>query len=211
MARAFAEIAFTPAVRAEQARQGSDQGYGKFLSDEAPPANQLGPDEASFIEARDSMFQATAASNGWPYVQHRGGPKGFLQVLDARHLAFLEQRGNKQYLSIGNLATDDRISLILVDYPNQRRLKIWGRARIVEAADDPDLMSSLNQGRSEYELRSSANRAVVITVEALDWNCPKYIPRRFTAEEYTEVLEPLQSELERLRQENKELKAAAAS
>ena len=144
MARAFAEIAFTPSVRAVQARQGSAAAYERVLAPEAERADRLGPEEAAFIAARDGFYQATVSETGWPYVQFRGGPPGFLKVLDERTLGYADFRGNRQYLSVGNLGRDDRVSLILMDYANRRRLKILGHARIIEAADDPALIEALH-------------------------------------------------------------------
>ena len=137
MARAFAVIAFTPAVLAAQEKQGSASSYAKFLSAEAEGGDRLTADEAAFIAERDSFFQATVSETGWPYVQFRGGPAGFLKVLDDKTIAYADYRGNRQYVSVGNLSRDDRVSLILVDYPNRRRLKIWGRARIVDGHRHP--------------------------------------------------------------------------
>jgi len=202
MARAFAEIAFTPRVLAEQAQQGSAAGYAKFLGADAEPRDSLGSGEAAFIAQRDGFYQATVAENGWPYVQFRGGPRGFLKVLDDKTLAYADFRGNRQYLSVGNLKGDDRVAMILVDYPNRRRLKVWGHARIVEAADDPALVARLHD--ESYKARPE--RAVVITVAALDWNCPQHIPERYTLEELEPALSQLRSELHRLRAENAALK-----
>ena len=201
MARAFAEIAFTPAVRDAQQSNGSANAYSKFLSPEAEPGNRIGPEEAAYIAARDSFFQATVSETGWPYVQFRGGPVGFLKVLDDQRIAYADFRGNRQYISVGNLAADDRVSLILVDYPNRRRLKVWGRAQIIDGAADPDLIDRLHD--SSY--RARPERAVIITVEALDWNCPQHIPQRFTLEELESELAPIRSELDRLRAENARL------
>ena len=198
MARAFAEIAFTPAVRAAQQRQGSGPMNDRFLTPEADPANLLGPEEAAFITARDGFYQATVSETGWPYVQFRGGPAGFLKVLDERTIAYADFRGNRQYVSIGNLAGDDRISMILMDYPNRRRLKLLGRARLVEKDEDPDLVAKLH----DATYRARPERAVVITIEGLDWNCPQHIPVRLTREELEPHLAPLNDELTRLRAEN---------
>ncbi|MFQ5566834.1 MAG: pyridoxamine 5'-phosphate oxidase family protein, partial [Paracoccaceae bacterium] len=121
MARAFAEIAFTPAVRGVQSRQGSAAAYDRMLAPETERADRLGPEEAAFVAARDGFYQATVSETGWPYVQFRGGPAGFLKVLDERTIAYADFRGNRQYVSTGNLAGDDRISMILMDYPNRRR------------------------------------------------------------------------------------------
>ena len=203
MARAFAEIAFTPAVLAAQEKQGSARNYAKFLTPEADAGDRLTETEAAFIAARDGFFQATVSETGWPYVQFRGGPAGFLKVLDEKTIAYADFRGNRQYLSVGNLSQDDRVSLILVDYPNRRRLKIWGRARVVDRETDPDLVARL----FDDGYRARPERAVVITVEAFDWNCPQHIPQRFTVEEFEQALMPLREELERLRAENDRLKA----
>ncbi len=202
MARAFSEIAFTETVRAEQEKNGSAAGYAKFLAPEADPANRVGPEEAAFIARRDGFYQATVSETGWPYVQFRGGPRGFLKVLDDRTLAYADFRGNRQYLSVGNLKGNDRVSLILVDYPNQRRLKVLGRVRIVEGDDDPALIGRLHDAR----YRARPERAFVITVEGLDWNCPQHIPQRFTLEELEPALAPLRDELEALRTENAKLR-----
>ena len=204
MARAFSKIAFTPAVRAAQHRQGSAAMYDRMLAPEADPANLLGPEESAFIEARDGFYQATVSETGWPYVQFRGGPAGFLKVLDQRTIAYADFRGNRQYVSTGNLAGDDRISMILMDYPNRRRLKVFGRARLVEAADDPDLVAQLH----DPQYRARPERGVFITIEGLDWNCPQHIPVRLTREELEPHLAPLKDELARLAAENAALKAA---
>ena len=207
MARAFAEIAFTPQVLAEQARQGSAAGYAKFLGDEAEPRDRLGAAEAAFVAQRDGFYQATIGETGWPYVQFRGGPRGFLKVLDEQTLAYADFRGNRQYLSVGNLRGDDRVALILVDYPNRRRLKVWGHARIVELADDAALVARLHD--PAYKARPE--RAVVITIAALDWNCPQHLPERYTLEELEPALAQLRHELQRLRAENAALREAAAA
>ncbi len=179
MARNFARIAFTPSVRAVQESNGSADAYAKFLSPEEDRTSQLTERESDFIAGRDGFYQATVSETGWPYVQFRGGPVGFLKPIDDRTIAYAEFRGNPQYISIGNLAGDDRVSLILMDYPNQRRLKIWGRARLVDAADDPELIERLHD--SSY--KAKPERAVIIAIEAFDWNCPQHIPQRFTLEE----------------------------
>lgn len=194
MARAFSEIAYTPAVRAMQARQGSAATYAKFLTLEAGRNDRLGPAEAAFIAERDGFFQATVSETGWPYVQFRGGPKGFLKVIDEKTVGYADFRGNRQYISVGNLQGDDRISLILIDYPNQRRLKLFGRARLAEAVEDAALAVSLHD--ASYEARPE--RAVLITIEGYDWNCHQHIPQRFTIEELERYLAPLRAEIARL-------------
>ncbi|MEQ8354274.1 MAG: pyridoxamine 5'-phosphate oxidase family protein [Kiloniellaceae bacterium] len=206
MARAFAEIAFTPLVLNEQERLGSAASYAKFLKPEADPGDAIGPAEADFIRRRDGFFQATVSETGWPYVQFRGGPVGFLKVLDEKTLAFADFRGNRQYLSVGNLRGDDRVAMILVDYPNRRRLKVWGHARIVDIDEDPDLIAGLH----DTAYRAKPERAVVVTVAALDWNCPQHLPQRFTLEELEPALAPLREELHKLRAENAALRGAAS-
>ncbi|MEZ5666306.1 MAG: pyridoxamine 5'-phosphate oxidase family protein [Alphaproteobacteria bacterium] len=204
MARAFAEIAFTPAVLAAQRRMGSADQYAAFLQPDLDEASLLTEREAAFIAARDGFFQATVSSDGWPYVQFRGGPAGFLKAIDARTLAYADFRGNRQYLSVGNLAGNDRIALILVDQRARRRLKIWGRARLVEAADDPALVARLH----DPDYRARPERAVVIDVAAFDWNCPQHIVPRLTLAEIEAEIAPLRAELDRLRAENARLRAA---
>lgn len=176
MARAFAQIAFTPNVKAVQSEFGSRDAY-RHAELGAPEIPRLGPMEIEFIEARDSFYQGTVGENGWPYVQHRGGPEGFLKVLDARTIGYADFSGNRQYISVGNLTGDDRVSMFLMDYPNQRRLKIWGRARVVDETREPELVARLESPR----FRANVERGIVITVEAFDWNCPKYITPRYTA------------------------------
>ena len=202
MTRAFANIAFTPAVRQEQAKRGSAAFNDRFLEPDAPPANRIGPDETAFIAQRDGFYQATVSETGWPYVQFRGGPRGFLKVLDESTIAYSDYRGNRQHVSAGNVNADGRVSLILMDYPNQRRLKLFGRARL---SDDNDLITRLHD--ETYKARPE--RAVVIDVEAVEWNCPAHIPQRLTVEELAPILTPLREELEALRAENAALKAKA--
>lgn len=186
MPRAFAEIAFTPSVKAAQTRYGSrNSNQGFELADD--PRNVLLEPEVAFIEARDSFYQATVAENGWPYVQHRGGPIGFLRVLDARTIGYADFRGNAQYLSVGNLDADSRISLILMDYPNRRRLKLWGRARVVHEGEDPALVARLEVA----SYRARVERGVIITIEAIEWNCPQHITPRYTEAEVDALISAL--------------------
>lgn len=206
MSRSFAEIAFTPTVLAEQQRMGSADHYAGFLDPDEASGNRIGPVEQQFIGERDGFYQATVSSNGWPYVQFRGGPKGFLRVLDDQTIAYADYRGNRQYLSTGNLRDDDRVSMILMDYPNRRRLKVWGRAKLVDAKEDPLLLTKVK----DPDYRALPERVVVITVEALDWNCPQHIPQRLTVAEYDEQLKPIRDELAKLRSENAALLAKLA-
>ncbi len=192
MSRAYSDIAFTPAVRAMQTRLGSRKSYAAFdTTDDRRDA--LGDMEAEFIAARDSFYQATVGENGWPYVQFRGGPAGFLKVLDEKTIAYADFRGNRQYISTGNLLGNDRVSIILMDYANRARLKILGRARLVD--DDLELLAKLESP----DYRARVERAVVISVEAYDWNCPQHITPRFTAEEVETIVAPLREEVAALK------------
>lgn len=204
MTRAFAEISFTPTVLATQEKNGSARAYAKFLEPEADRADRIGPGEIEFIEQRDGFYQASVSDNEWPYVQFRGGPVGFLKILDDQTIAYADFRGNRQYLSVGNLTDNNRVSLILMDYPNRRRLKVWGRARLVSANDNPGLIAKLQ----DPNYRALPERAVVISVVALDWNCPQHIPQRMTLQELEHQLKPVRDEIERLKTENKNLKIA---
>jgi len=183
MAHRFAEIAFTERVRALQEKHGSRAAYARRAA-QPGPNESIGPEEREFIEARDSFYLATVSESGWPYVQHRGGPKGFLRVLDDRTLAFADFLGNKQYISTGNLEGNDRAALFLMDYPNQARLKILAHARSVEAADDAELMARL----AMPGYKAKIERAIVFDVEGFDWNCPQHIIPRYTVEEMETLL-----------------------
>lgn len=174
MTAAYTRIAFTPNVRAVQQRMGSHAAY-RVAEPGSTDRVALRAPEMEFIQARDSFYMATVGEDGWPYVQHRGGPVGFLKVLDERTIGFADYRGNRQYITVGNLAGDARASLFLMDYAEQRRLKLWGRARVVDEATEPTLFSQLETP----DYRAAVERGVVITVEAWDWNCPQHITPRF--------------------------------
>ncbi|MGR8936131.1 MAG: pyridoxamine 5'-phosphate oxidase family protein [Gammaproteobacteria bacterium] len=184
MARAFAKISFTPDVQAVQTEMGSRAAYRSAELDAAEEV-ALGVFEQEFITGRDSFYQATVSQTGWPYVQHRGGPLGFLKVLDERTLGYADFSGNRQYISVGNLRGDDRVSLLLMDYPQRRRLKIWGRARVVDERSEPELLAKLETP----EFRAPVERGILIRVEAFDWNCPKYITPRYSEREVEALLE----------------------
>ena len=192
MALRFAELMFTPAVKAEQERHGSRASYARMERPEAPARDRFGPAEAEFIAARDSFYMASVTETGWPYVQHRGGPPGFVKVLDERTLGFADYRGNRQYVSVGNFRGDDRVALFLIDYPNQRRLKILGHARSIEAVDDPALAARL----SDAGYAATVERGIVIALEGFDWNCSQHITPRFSEAEVSAGVAPL---IERLR------------
>jgi len=196
MGRAYSDITFTPTVREIQTRMGSREQYEGF--DHAVDRHDsLRGREIAFIKAADHFFQATVSETGWPYVQHRGGPAGFLKVLDNKTLGFTDFTGNVQYITVGNLKKDDRISIILVDYAEQIRLKLIGRARTVEIADDPELIERVRtpgyNGRIE--------RAFIITIEGYDWNCPQHITPRFTEAEMAIMTAPIQAQLRRLKEQ----------
>jgi uncharacterized protein len=180
MSQAFSDIAFTPAVRAMQTRMGSRKSYAR-LDESADRRDGLSQVEADFIGERDGFYQATVSETGWPYVQFRGGPAGFLKVLDEKTIGYADFRGNVQYISVGNVAGNDRVAIILMDYANRRRLKILGRVRIIELAEDPDLVAQLESPH----YRARVERGVIISVEGYDWNCPQHITPRFTEAEWT--------------------------
>ncbi len=186
MGHRFAEFAFTDQVKAVQQVMGSREAYARREGGGADFNDRLGQSEAAFLAERDSFYMASVSETGWPYVQHRGGPKGFLRVLDGKTIGFADFAGNRQYISVGNLARNDRVSLILMDYPNRTRLKILGRVRPV-GLDERDVIARL--AHSTY--RARVERGLLITVEAFDWNCPQHITPRFTAEEVERVTEAL--------------------
>lgn len=183
MPRAFAEIAFTPSVRSIQEKQGSAASYAKFLKPEVGGGDRLTAQEAGFIADRDGFYQATVSETGWPYVQFRGGPRGFLKILSETQIGYADFRGNRQYVSVGNLAVEDRVSLILMDYPNRRRLKLWGHATTIDAADQPAMIADLH----DEDYQAVPERAVIITIDAFDWNCPQHIPQRYTLDELEQL------------------------
>ena len=204
MGRRFAEIAFTPLVKAEQEKHGSRHAYARVEQSFIADAH-LGPDERQMISTRDSVYMASVSETGWPYIQHRGGPKGFLHVLDEQTIGFADLRGNKQYISLGNLEHDDRVALFLMDYPSQSRLKILGRAEFHE--DDAAARELIEKLRMPEE-NTPAERAVLIHVEAFDWNCQQHITPRYTQEEVAEIFEPMRRRIEALEKENARLRAA---
>jgi hypothetical protein len=205
MGRRFAELAFTPLVKQQQRQHGSRHMYER-VEQSADAGDQLGMDEQEFIRERDGFYMASVSETGWPYVQYRGGEKGFLRVLDERTLGFGDLRGNKQYISTGNLKHDDRVTLFLMDYRTQSRLKILGRAKIYEG--DTDAQELIEKLKVPTE-KTPTERAVVIHVEAFDWNCQQHITPRYTEDELKPMLEPMRKRLEELEAENKRLRSAA--
>ncbi len=202
----FASIAFTTRVKAEQERMGSRRAYGRSDGVEAPDA--LGEDEEAFLAERDSFYMASVGETGWPYIQHRGGPKGFVKVMDPHTIAFADYRGNKQYISLGNVGGDDRVALIFVDYPNRARLKVLARASVVTATSAPDAFAAVAADASQDAAR--IERAFVLRVEGFDWNCPQHITPRFTEDEVSASVAPLVSRLEAAEADNRELRASLA-
>ena len=192
MGHRFAELAFTPRVKALQKALGSRRGYARMESGEASHA-ALGPREASYIAERDSFYMASVSETGWPYVQHRGGPAGFVRVLDEKTLGFADFKGNRQYVSVGNLSGDDRVSLFFMDYPNRTRLKLLGRAQRIELGQS-ELLSKL--ALPGYP--AQVERGFLIHVEAFDWNCPQHITPRFTAAEVDAATAPLRERIAEL-------------
>ncbi|WP_425659463.1 pyridoxamine 5'-phosphate oxidase family protein [Roseobacter sp. EG26] len=197
----FGSLMFTPAVQAEQEARGSRDANARMVARGAPDG--LGDDEIAFLTSRTSIYVATVSETGWPYVQHRGGPRGFLKVLDAQTIGFADYRGNRQYVSTGNLKNDDRVSLFATDYPRKTRLKLIGHATLVDATAAPDLAQALasdEQGKVE--------RLMTIRIAAFDWNCPQFITPRFDTAEIAALVAP---ELERLESENARLANELAS
>jgi uncharacterized protein len=186
MPHAFASIAFTPSVKAAQQRDGSRASYARNFEGESELFNdRLGDAEAAFIAEQRSFYMATVSETGWPYLQHRGGPRGFLKVLDAKTLAFADYAGNRQLVSVGNLAGNDRVALILVDYAQRVRLKLLGRLAVQDLAAQGPLTQSL----IDPAYRARPQRAMVITLEGFDWNCPQHIPVRLDADDVQRALD----------------------
>ncbi|WP_419898035.1 pyridoxamine 5'-phosphate oxidase family protein [Roseomonas sp. USHLN139] len=205
MAYSFLDTYATPSVQAAQAAMGADHLWRGGGRDRV--FDRLDEDVAAFIAERDSFYMASTAENGWPYVQHRGGPAGFLKVIDPVTLAFADYRGNRQYISTGNLAADDRVALILVDYPRRARLKLLAHATMVPLGSDP----ALEEAVRDPGYRGQAERVFRLRLQAYDWNCPQHITPRFTAEQVNAGLAPLRARLAELEAENAALRAAAAS
>jgi predicted pyridoxine 5'-phosphate oxidase superfamily flavin-nucleotide-binding protein len=201
MGKNFARIAFTPVVKTQQELHGSRAAYeraermGHF-------DDRLTPDEQAFIRARDGFYMASTSETGWPYIQYRGGDPGFLHILDDRTLAFADFRGNKQYISVGNLQHDDRVALFFMDYPNQARLKILGRASVKEG---PEAQSLIEQLRSPNE-KIPIEHVITIKLEAFDWNCPQHITPRYTEEQIVQLTTPIRQRIAELEAENKRLR-----
>ena len=205
MTHQFARLAFTDSVKAMQERYRT-RSQNERLETLAGPNDALGPDEAAFIAERDSFYLATVSETGWPYVQHRGGPKGFLKVIDPHTLAFGDFRGNLQYVSVGNASRNDRVALVLMDYAHRLRLKVLGRMRAFDIADaPPELVFDVELP----DYRARVERVITIAVEAFDWNCPQHITPRFTEAEIREATQPLHARIAELEAELKALRGDA--
>ncbi len=199
MTEPVSDLAFTPAVKAWQERLGSRAGYAR-MAEKKDWQDRVTPELAAFLGQRDSFYLATASAAGRPYIQHRGGPAGFLKVIDAKHLAFADFGGNRQYITAGNLSENDRAAIFLMDYAGRQRIKLWGRAKVVE--DDAELLERL----VEPGYQAKVERAVVFEIEAWDVNCPQHIARRYTDAQIVPALAKLQARIDELEAEVKELK-----
>ena len=177
MGQNFTDFAFTPSVKEAQEHYGSRNNYERMEDD--PDRFLLTDQERDYISSLDFFFMATAGENGWPYVQYRGGPKGFLKILDDRTLGFADYRGNRQFISVGNINSGGKVALILLDFTRRVRLKIWATATVKDVADDPELAKRLR----DPEYPSKVERLITLTIEAYDWNCPQNITPRYTEEE----------------------------
>jgi hypothetical protein len=205
--KSFAEIAFTPAVQALQAAHGSRGAYARMAAAGSPGAG-LSARETDFLAAADSFYLATVSETGWPYVQHRGGPHGFLKVVSPTRLAFADFGGNRQYVSAGNVSRDDRVSLFVMDYANRARLKLLGHLRFEDVADaDPELASAVELPG----YRARVERIATIEVEAFDWNCPQHITPRYTLAQVEAASQPLHERIAALEAEARALRAEAAT
>jgi len=195
------DIVFPAAARRAQAERGSAHAYEKRIAAGFP--DRVTPELAAFIAELDTAFLATVSAGGAPYIQHRGGPKGFIKVLDDKTLGFADYAGNRQYITISNLTDNDRAYLFLLDFARRRRIKLWGRARVVE--DDPALLARL----ADPGYRARPERAILFTVEAWDVNCSQHITARFTEDEVAQATAPLLQRIAALEAENAQLRAAA--
>jgi uncharacterized protein len=204
MAYKFFDIVATPSVQAAQAANGSRQMWEHFKGHRT--FDRFTENEIGFIEARDSFYLASVSESGWPCVQHRGGPPGFIKVLDEKTLAFPDFRGNLQYISLGNVAADDRVALIMVDYPNRARLKILAHMEVRDLAADPELAARL----ALPGYKAKVERAFVLRLETFDWNCPQHITPRYTEADIAAAVASLTNRIAELVAENQALRDRTA-
>ena len=200
MAKNFASLAFTDAVKEMQEKAGSRSSYDRM--EKEVYAEGLTDSEKAFIAKRDSFYIASIGENNFPYIQHRGGPKGFIKVLDKKRIGFIDFRGNMQYITIGNVATNNNVALIMVDYSKRARLKILAKAEIIELNEDPVMYTLLDLGQYKFK----PERMMVFHIEAYDWNCPQHITPRYTVEEIEEAFVGQRNHIAKLEAEIKELK-----
>lgn len=196
MSHAFSDIGFTASVKEVQTQFGSREANQR-LAQRENAQQELTEAEALFIAERDSFYQASVSESGWPYVQHRGGPAGFLKVLNSKTIGYADFRGNRQYISVGNFSYDNRVSLILMDYTHRQRLKLWGRVEIIDAVNAPDTVAQLEV--TAY--RGRVERGIIIHIDAFDWNCPQHITPRFTEAEIAVYTQSLHEEIAALTNE----------
>lgn len=182
MTENFTELAFTDSVKAQQEKYGTRTAYSR-MEQGGEFRNKLTWQERGFIETRDSFYMSSVGENGWPYMQFRGGPKGFLKTLDDNTLAYADFRGNGQYISTGNFSANNKTVLFLMDYTKQQRLKIWAETKVMDASDSPGLLEQL----SDPDYKAKVERIVTFKIQAFDWNCPQHITPRFTAEEFKDA------------------------
>jgi predicted pyridoxine 5'-phosphate oxidase superfamily flavin-nucleotide-binding protein len=200
MAYGFMDIARTPSVQAAQAEMGADHLWADFSGHR--DFDRFSDQEAEFIAQQDTLYLASVSETGWPYVQHRGGPPGFLKMLDHQTLAFADYRGNRQYISTGNFKASDRACLILVDYPRRARLKIYAHVETLALGADPQLTERV----VDRSYGARPERIFRLRLQAFDWNCPQHITRRFTEPQIATVMQPLRERVEQLERENASLR-----
>ncbi len=203
MGQGYARTMFTPSVRSEQQRHGSRRVLAR-MEEEGADDGRLGPEEQNFIATRTHFYMASVSETGWPYIQHRGGPMGFLTVLDPATLGFADMSGNRQYVSAGHLRQNDRVSLFLIDYGLRARLKLLGHARLLAADDDPALADRL---APHPDLRKRVERCILVSVAGYEWNCSKFITPRFTVTEVDHAVHNLHGRIAELEAEVKRLRA----
>lgn len=201
----YASLAFTDAVRDMQEKLGSRKSYARLEG--RSYVDGLTENEISFISDRDSFYMASIGENGYPYIQHRGGPRGFIKVLNTKQLGFIDYKGNAQYITVGNIATHNNVALIMVDYPTRTRLKLYARARIVELGDDEALLAKLDL--EGYEFRPE--RMMLFDVEAYDWNCQQHITPRYSLDEINKAFASQRKYISQLEAEVKQLKEQLAA
>ncbi len=200
----YAKLAFTDTIKNLQEKYGSRSNYERM--EKFTSTDGLTTREIQLISQRDSFYSASVGENEFPYIQHRGGPRGFLKVLDPQTLGFLDFSGNMQYISVGNIQTNNKVSLFLMDYPNRRRLKIYAEAEIKSLEEDSELAQNLSLDAYKHK----PERIILYHIKAFDWNCPQHITPRYTEEEINAAMEPQNAYVEKLELENKELKERLA-